>query len=92
MIETAWRHRSGDLSALEELHGAFVSLGGLAGAEGSQITALSGLRILLARVEPVLSGLQLANQDVLSTAFWMLISRRGLRVECSVEVRRFNVA
>src|SRR4051794_18565100 len=47
--------------ALEVLHRAFVLLGGGAGAEGAQIAALAGLRILLARVEPVLAGFQLAD-------------------------------
>jgi len=52
----------------EILHGAFVLLGGGAGAEGAEIAAFAGLRIYLARIEPVFSGRQFADHGVSSAA------------------------
>src|SRR4026209_1543767 len=48
-------------ATLEELHGAFVLLGGRTRAERAEITALSRFRVLLARIETISSVLQLAN-------------------------------
>jgi len=48
---------------LEVLHGALVLLGGLARLERAEVAALAGLRILLARVEPIFTRLQLADHE-----------------------------
>jgi hypothetical protein len=48
---------------LEELNRAFMSLGGCATAEGSEITAPASLRILVPRVQAVLAGRELADHD-----------------------------
>ena len=45
----------------EVLHGAFVLLRGRAAAERAEIAAPPGLRILLARIEPILAGCELAD-------------------------------
>jgi hypothetical protein len=47
--------------APEILHGAFVFLGGGARGEGSEVVALAGFGIFLARVEPVFAGFELAD-------------------------------
>src|SRR5262245_27279459 len=49
------------VSSLEELNGAFVLLGLLARREGAQVPALAGLRVLLARIEPVLARFDFAD-------------------------------
>jgi hypothetical protein len=51
------------LAALEVLHRALVLLGFRAGPERTQIATLSGLRVLLARVQAVLARLELADHD-----------------------------
>ena len=45
----------------EILHGALVLLGGGAAVEGAEIAAAAGLRIYLARIEPVFAGRQFAD-------------------------------
>jgi len=42
----------------EILHRALVLLGGGAAGEGAEVAATAGLRIFLARIEPVLAGRQ----------------------------------
>src|SRR5262249_27732794 len=49
--------------ALEELHRALVLLGRLTARERAEIAPLAGARILLARIEPVLTGFELADHD-----------------------------
>ena len=51
---------------LEILHGALVLLGGSARGESAEIAPPAGLRILLARVQPVLSGRELADHGEFS--------------------------
>lgn len=46
---------------LEVLDGFLVSLSGLSRGERSQITALAGLRILLTRIQAVLTALELTD-------------------------------
>jgi hypothetical protein len=48
-------------ATLEELHCALVLLGCCTSLERPEIASLPSLWILLARVEPILSGLQLAD-------------------------------
>src|SRR5262249_58228871 len=50
--------------ALEELHRALVLLGRLPARERAEIAALAGAGVLLARIEPVLTRLQLADHDI----------------------------
>ena len=45
----------------EILHGTLVLLGGGAAVEGTEIAASAGLRIYLARIEPVFAGRQFAD-------------------------------
>src|SRR4029079_4626708 len=47
------RPRPASPAALEELHGALVLLRRGASVEGSQIASLSGLGVLLLRVQPI---------------------------------------
>jgi len=49
---------------LEILHGAFVFLGFFATIESPQVSAFSGRWILFARIEPILTRLELANHVV----------------------------
>ena len=49
------------LMPLEILHLALVALGRGAGIESAEIAALAGLRVCLARVEPVFAGGELAD-------------------------------
>src|ERR1700759_3449252 len=49
------------LVPLEILHVSLVLFGRGARLEGAEITALAGLRVDLARIEPVLAGSQLAD-------------------------------
>src|SRR5579863_1651276 len=51
------------LVPLEILHGAFVLFGSLARVEGPQVAALAGLAVLLAGIEPVLAGGELADHE-----------------------------
>jgi hypothetical protein len=53
-----------DLVALEELNRALVLLGGRTAAERAEVSATPGLRVLLARLEPVLPGFQLPDHRV----------------------------
>jgi hypothetical protein len=53
-----------DLVALEELNRALVLLGGRTAAERAEVSATPGLRVLLARIEPVLPGFQLPDHRV----------------------------
>jgi hypothetical protein len=46
---------------LEVLNLAFVLLGGAFALEGAEVAALAGLRVLLARIEPVFAGFELAD-------------------------------
>jgi hypothetical protein len=48
---------------LEILDSAFVLLRGSASRKRAEITPPAGLRILLARIEPVLAGRELANHE-----------------------------
>jgi hypothetical protein len=48
-------------TAFEELHRAFVLLSLGARSEGAEISTSPGLRILLPRIQPVLTGRQLSN-------------------------------
>src|SRR5262249_3853969 len=50
---------------LEILHGALVLFGGRTRFERAEIAPSTGLRIDLARIEPVLAGLQLADHGML---------------------------
>src|SRR5262245_21981388 len=60
---------SGSLSAaLEILHAALVLLCLCPGRKRAQIAPATGLRVDLARVEPVLAGLELADHDRLYAA------------------------
>ncbi len=47
--------------AFEKLNLAFVLPGGLASCERAQVATLAGLRIFLAGVQAILSGLQLSD-------------------------------
>src|SRR6185437_9621840 len=58
-----WKRISPLSVPLEILHGTLVPFGRSARFEGAEITAPAGLRIDLARVEPVLTGSQLADHD-----------------------------
>src|SRR5207237_8124728 len=49
--------------ALEGLNGALVLFGGRASLERAEVPPAPGARILLARVEPILAGLELADHD-----------------------------
>jgi len=49
--------------AFEELHGTLVLFSRCSAREGAEVAPSSGLWVDLARVEAVLSGLQLANHD-----------------------------
>ena len=52
---------SGELVPLEILHRAFVLFGRRARLEGAEIAALAGLRVRLARIEPVFAGSEFAD-------------------------------
>jgi hypothetical protein len=52
------------LVTLEELHGALVLLRCGATLESPQVAPLTGFRIFLARVEPILAGRQFSNHRV----------------------------
>ncbi len=51
--------------ALEILHGPLVLLRGGAARKGAEIAPPAGLRILFARIEPILAGRELTNHGVL---------------------------
>lgn len=51
---------------LEILHGALVLLGRGARGKGAEIAPFACLRILLARIQPVLSGRELSDHGVFS--------------------------
>jgi len=53
---------------LEILHRLLVLRGGRARAEGAEIAPASGLRIFLARIEPVFAGSQFADHRVFARA------------------------
>src|SRR5436309_7030656 len=57
-------------AALEELHRALVFFGRLPALERAEVAALAGARILLARIESILSGFQLADHDA-SGCSWL---------------------
>src|SRR5689334_3991544 len=57
----AGRARRADSVPLEELNCAFVLLSGSAAAEGTQILAAAGPCVLLSRIQPILTRLQLAD-------------------------------
>jgi hypothetical protein len=48
-------------ATLEELHRALVLLGRLPARKRAEVAALAGARVLLARIEPVLARLELAD-------------------------------
>jgi hypothetical protein len=48
---------------LEKLDGAFVRFRSFPGTERSQVTAMSGFRVFLAGVKPILSGFHLTNHS-----------------------------
>jgi len=50
------------LAALEVLNGTLMGLSRLSGAERAKVSSPSRLGILLAGIQPVLSGLQFSNQ------------------------------
>src|ERR1700726_4737923 len=56
----------GLLMPFEILHRTLVLLGGGAAIEGAQIAAAAGLRVHIARIEPVFAGGQLADHGVIS--------------------------
>src|SRR5687767_33292 len=71
--------------SLEELHGALVLLCGRARLEGAEVAALPRLRILLARVEPILTGFQLPDHFARLLSFrspvsadWMISASTGI--------------
>lgn len=59
--EPAPHPRRANSMPLEILHSALVLLGGGTRGEGAEIAPPAGLRILLARVQPVSSGRELAD-------------------------------
>ena len=50
---------------LEILHGAFMFLRGFLSVKRAEVATLARLGILLARIEPVLSGFQFSDHDEL---------------------------
>lgn len=66
----------------EILHRPLVCFRLLARDEGSQVPALAGLGVLLSRIQPVLSRLQLANHQLLLPQLMRWIHARGLGMAC----------
>src|SRR5687767_10946566 len=67
------------LVALEELDRTLVLFGGRAAAERAEVLPATGLRILLARVEPVLSRFQFPNHWLVPAFERPFGPRRGVR-------------
>src|SRR6266511_287503 len=77
--------------ALEELHGALVALRGSERLEGAEVLALARARVLLARVEAELAGLELA--DHASKLRMPSRNRRGRPLEGSpIQTGRLELA
>jgi hypothetical protein len=66
-FKVAWNNGVCVSRALEILHGTLVLFRRGARLEGAQIAPLAGLGIGLARIEPVLSGWQLADHGSVSS-------------------------
>ena len=64
-------------AALEELHGALVLLGRRTRPEGAEVAPPSGLRVGLARIEPVLARLELADHGNLRRRMTFILIDAG---------------
>src|SRR5207302_10823542 len=64
--ESPSRAQAPSAAALEVLHRLLVLLGGGQRLDGAQVAALAGLGVLLARIEAILTALQLADHDEVS--------------------------